>query len=369
MKRVAYLGLYKLSENDYYDCSMAAINKMNYIISLLNECGYGVDIYSFAQSKNGLFHKNKTYKLSNKNIYRHMPTIGGGGLFRSFAIITMWLWIWKTLWTYRNRLLLVYHTTAFITPINIYRRFFRTNFILEVEEIYSLMPNTTYPYKKEIKYINKCRKILFVSDLLKEQISIQGCAIYGNYNPLNLPQKTENKSKIILLFSGTIDHIRGAYNAVDVTRFLSKNYKLIISGSGTVNDVNLLKRSIQEINTLKGYEACKYVGILPYKEYMQLLANTDIALNTQIEGSYGKFLFPSKIIEYLRAGLLVVSTPGESITTSPFVPVINISSTFSAEAVAEKIMSLKIETNIQALNLLKNMHDKACKDLYLLLNS
>ena len=55
-RRIVYVGMYDYPDdvvNRFY--SLAAINKMNYIISLLNENGYDVDIYSLSNSKESTF--------------------------------------------------------------------------------------------------------------------------------------------------------------------------------------------------------------------------------------------------------------------------------------------------------------------------
>lgn len=352
--------------------SLAAINKMNYIISLLNEDGYDVNIYSNSKVNEEKFkyYPEKKISLDNQNTLYITPSFGcSNKILKGLRIIINCIWlIFKILrHTQKNDKIIIYHTLETIIPLLIIKKFYKIKYILEVEEIYSEMPHISSKYRKlEQKLIQESDYYITVSNTLKKILPPKPClSIYGNYNQKEINGNNKNytnNERIKLVFTGSIDKIRGAFTAVKCMEFLPPQYKLYISGIGNPNTINEIKSEIERINKLKGNKICEYLGMLNESEYENLLINADIALNPQINGDYAKYLFPSKIIQYLNYNLPIVTTKGESIIESPFANILYFSEDFTPESIAKTILKVKLN-NFNYRQYLNKMHQELLSDI------
>lgn len=367
LKRIIYVGMYDIPNSKTKRFfSFAAINKMNYIISLLNENGIKVDLYSNSKVKEEKlrYYPEKKISINNQNIIYITPSIGcKNKLIKGLRIVINWIWlIIKILrHTKRNDTIVIYHTLETIIPLLIVKKIHKIKYLLEIEEIYSNLPNISSKYKKlEYKLIEKSDYYITVSNTLKKQLPPKPCiSIYGNYQQRGvetLKQKHSDNQFIKLIFTGTIDKIRGAFIAVKSMKYLPPQYKLYISGIGTQEDIYALQQEIKEINKFKNDDTCKYLGILNEMDYQALLENVDIALNPQINGDFSKYLFPSKIIQYLNYNLPVVTTKGESIVESPFAKILYFSEDFTPESFAKAIQEVKVDNNVNYKQYLNELH-------------
>ncbi len=147
----------------------------------------------------------------------------------------------------------------------------------------------------------------------------------GVYAPI-ISQAKKVSTITRVLYAGTFDKTKGGvYAAIEAFKFLDQTYNLVVCGFGDEKDTNNVKRIIQEHNNHVGFEQIKYLGFIPStsQDYRNLLASSDIGLSTQnASGAFNASSFPSKIFEYMRFGLKVVSTPisvAKSIPISKFI--------------------------------------------------
>ena len=364
MDKVYYIGSYKTQEDNTRSCSQACINKMNYIIDLIRENDYEIEILSTAESINisSFYRKEERICLNDFISINQIPAIKTKKYKNQIhkLIIIIWLII-KLIQVPQKSRIILYHGLEYIIPLSFIFKIKKFNIVLELEEIYSKMPDCKYSQSKELNFINKFDKIIYVSDTLKNEIGKKGFSIYGNYNILqetDIRKINNEKQDINLLYAGSIDEIRGVFPAVDTMYYLPNQYKLYISGIGNERDILKLKDEISKLNEKKGEKVCCYLGNLSEEEYITLLKNSDIALNTQIDGIYSSFLFPSKIINYLRLGLPIVTTPGNSIINSPFKDVLYISKSYNSTDIAKTILGISNFTNDQGIKMLKEFHNE-----------
>lgn len=370
IKKMIYVGMYDISNSKtkrFY--SLAAINKMNYIISLLNENGIDVNIYSNSKIKEEKFkyYPEEKISLSSHNTVYITPSIGcQNKLLKGVRIVINCIWlIFKILKnTKKNDTIIIYHTLETIIPLLIIKKIHKIKYILEVEEIYSQMPHISSKYKKlEHKLIQEADYYITVSETLKKLLPPKPCiSIYGNYHQKEINNSKAKDSIIKLVFTGSIDKIRGAFTAVKSMEYLPQYYKLYISGVGNSETINELKKEIESINKSKNSKACEYLGMLCESEYDKLLKDADIALNPQINGDYSKYLFPSKIIQYLNYNLPTVTTKGESIIESPFANILYFSDDFTPESFAKAIQEVHLDkTNYKQF--LNQLHKELLNDI------
>lgn len=370
-KRIIYVGMYDFP----YDVvdrfySLAAINKMNYIIKLLNENGYDVDIYSLSKSKESTFKFSNEKKVEiGRNTLYLTPTFGASSkICKALRIILSYCWlVIKVLCNTRmNDYVLIYHTLEGIVPLSMVKRLKKLRYVLEVEEIYSKIPNSNGNKKqKELKFIGKADKYIVVSHLLKDKLPLKdSMIIYGNYKFANGANIHIAKGdKISLLFSGSLDSTRGVFQAIESMYFLPEEYILNISGVGNKTTVYLVQEKIKELNTFRNKEVCRYLGRLDDSDYKLLLNSSDLALNTQVEGEYAQFLFPSKLLSYMAYNIPIVSTKGQSIFNSPFSMYIYFTADSSGKSIAEVISSIDLSKSVNYHVILDELHTQAVQEL------
>ena len=185
MDKVYYIGSYKTQEDNTRLCSQACINKMNYIIDLIRENEYEIEILSTAESINisSFYRKEERIYLSDYITINQIPAIKSKKYKNQIhkLIIIIWLII-KLIQVPRKSRVILYHGLEYIIPLSFILTIKKFNIVLELEEIYSKMPNCKYSKTKELNFINKFDKIIYVSDTLKNEIGKKGFSIYGNYN-------------------------------------------------------------------------------------------------------------------------------------------------------------------------------------------
>ena len=370
-RRIVYVGMYDYPDdvvNRFY--SLAAINKMYYIISLLNENGYDVDIYSLSNSKESTFKFSREKKVEiGRNILYLTPTLGTScKIGKALRIILSYCWLMmKILCNARtNDYILIYHTLEGIVPLSIVKRLKKLRYVLEVEEIYSEMPNSNGSNKKkELRFISRADKYIVVSHLLKDKLPPRdSMIIYGNYKFVDDANSYIKKNnKINLLFSGSLDLTRGVFQAIESMYFLPENYVLNISGVGSKSSVYLVQKKIDELNTFRNKVVCRYLGKLDDNDYRLLLSSSDLALNTQIEGEYAQFLFPSKLLSYMAYNIPIVSTKGQSIMKSPFAKYIYFTNDSSGESIAKIVSSIDLSSSVNYQVILDELHNQAIQEL------
>lgn len=111
--------------------------------------------------------------------------------------------------------------------------------------------------------------------------------------------ESENNKKIIL-YTGTLRRIFGVMNLIDAFEIGAfKNCELWICGSGECTD-EIIKRSNDN-------PSIKFWGFINSERALKLQAQATILANPRsANGNYTKYSFPSKTIEYLLAGKVVV---------------------------------------------------------------
>lgn len=114
--------------------------------------------------------------------------------------------------------------------------------------------------------------------------------------------KVEDKDKKIFMYAGLLEPANGVENLIKAFGMLeSKNSELWISGKGS------LKYKIIEASDSD--PRIKYLGCLPYKEYLDCLSRADILVNPRdMSLPENANNFPSKIMEYIATGKKIIST-------------------------------------------------------------
>jgi glycosyltransferase involved in cell wall biosynthesis len=112
------------------------------------------------------------------------------------------------------------------------------------------------------------------------------------------------KSDIIILYQGVINHGRGLELLLDSFIKLPNNYKLVIIGNGPL--LNLL---IQKTNKLEADESIKFIDTVKLSELSKYTKAANLGVNLLEAYNLSKKLAsPNKLFEYIHAGLPVIAS-------------------------------------------------------------
>lgn len=311
MKTIKYIGFYDISGlNQNRNAQLSAINKMNYIINVLNECDYSVKIISPAWSK-GKKIKSLKYMIDN-NEYIMPASLKNAGLFKVINHIYSMIWLFVYLFfnCKKNEQVIVYHSLYLMFIVTLIKKLKKIRIILEVEEIYSDVICASEKFKKrELNFINHSDKYIWVSNMLRKTFdknNCKYCVINGTYKTEKQITKKYNDGKIHLVYSGIIDYTKGAFNAIKLSEYLNEKYIIHIIGYGNRKIIEELNDEINKANK-KNKCIVIYDGIKKDKEYIEYIQKCDVGLSIQDNNTnYNLTSFPSKILAYLSNGLRVV---------------------------------------------------------------
>lgn len=366
-KEIKYIGFYDLPDSKTNRVSnLAATNKMDYVCSALNRGGYNVNIVSpsWMGANSKVRREGKVVKNINKKTkVTFCPSwITHKKITLRIKVIfsLLWLFIYLLVNVKKTEKIIAYHVQWISIPIRLAKYFKRFELILEVEEIYSKVWETSkYMSYIEEKLIKSADSYIYVSELLRKELgekNKKSLILYGSYNQVELKSSYKNSKVVDLIYAGSIDPIKGgAFKAVEIMRHLPKNYKLHILGHGNIQHINKLKTMIKTINTQKSREVCFYVGTLYGEKYSEYLLACDIALNPQKQGDYMTTAFPSKLLSYLSHNLRVVSTEIESVKQSQVTDYILFSKNDKPEEFAEIIKEVDLTSQYNSSDFINQL--------------
>lgn len=356
--------------------NMSSKNKGDYIISTLNEIGYDVIIVS-----DSTFRGKSTFKCGQKkSISDHIGLVNFGsfnfdkGILRHInnRICRVEMFIFLLLKIRRNDIVIAYHGYEYAGLLYYANKLRKFNFVLEIEDIYHKVWNIRRRYElDEKRLLSFSRKNIVVSDTMKRLLNkdnaISCYGAYESYKGDNV--KKINKDYKLIICTGSFDIERGTgLLALETIRLLPNSYQLKMSGTIQKKSEQRFWKYIKDINREANFNKCEFLGKLDDENYKKLLLKADIALNTQKEGIYSAFIFPSKIIKYLSYNLDVVSTPGASIIDSPFKNYLHITGDYTPESIADTIKKIDVGNHEDYRKVLDSLHIKFKRELKELLS-
>lgn len=283
----------------------------------------------------------KNLKLGNMV---QIGTRSFGKIFRKFIWSRTY---WKHVYSFLEKtvtnddIIIIYHSLYNRHLISKVKKTIKCKVILVGAELYSSVSHKKSHYKLEVESYSHANGHILISEQLRKSLKVERpyVIISGNYstNKSKLSKFGVSDGKIHLVYSGIFDSIKGGLsNAVYSLEYLPSNYVLHIAGFGDDSIVqNFLKNPIFKDRII-------YEGKLIGEKFDNLLARCDIGLSTQnIQDSFNKTSFPSKILSYLRNGLQVVSTPSISVIDSNFKNAVYLTKSDSPSDIAETIKETK----------------------------
>lgn len=369
-----YFGYYADSERlDKANCTLAAVNKMDYIADVIANVAGSTEIISFS-SKLGSSQKDECIKLRNGvsvkyfNLKSHKIRVVKV-VSRFFDKLKLLLWIFKNVC--KDETVVVYHSLGYLNQMNFAHKFKRFKLIFEVEEIFADVIGNEKLRKKEIKTLKSADAYIFPTKLLSDLINESEkpeVIIHGTYKVEPEKEKIFSDNKIHIVYAGTFDPRKGGVlAAVSAAEFLPSNYHIHILGFGSDEDIDNIKKQITEMSK-KSEAKVSYDGLLSGEEYIKFIQSCDIGLSTQNpDADFNATSFPSKILSYMANGLRVVSIRIPAIETSAIGKYMYYYDEQTPEMIANAIKSVDMNDDYNGREVISELDLQFQKDLKLLL--
>ena len=309
-----YIGYYADRERlDEANCSLAAVNKMDYIADVIADIAGSTEIISLSSKncgsqeaecvslRDGVFVQYFNFKSHRTGIVRILS--------RFYNKLRFILWILKNVG--KDEPVIVYHSLGYLNQIYLAHRLKKFKLIFEVEEIYADVIGNKRLREREIKVLKSADAYIFPTKLLSALINETGkpeVIIHGTYRVEPEKERIFSDNKIHIVYAGTFDPRKGgAFASVSAAEFLSSKYHIHIIGFGSDEEINNIKKEIDKVSKIS-QATVSYDGLLSGEEYIKFIHSCDIGLSTQNPNAdFNATSFPSKILSYMANGLRVVS--------------------------------------------------------------
>lgn len=359
MKKIFYLGYYDLPDGKT-DVVLAATNKMSYIINVLAESGYTVEVVSASASKRGERYTGGTRQV-RENV--SLTTFDSHTCKNGFArVVNRRIFLSRLKRYLKNQItagdtVLIYHSLGYYKLYKWLVERLKANVILEVEEIYTDVGKTRFvTSEKEERSLSYANAYIFPTQLLDEKINKTHkptVIIHGTYG-VEADKKckfddekihVQNKRIIHCVYAGTFDPRKGGAAAAAAAAYLPDSYHIHILGFGSDEEVQKMKALITEISKSSKAKVT-YDGLLSGEEYIRFIQSCDIGLSTQNpDAEFNSTSFPSKILSYMANGLRVVSIKIPAIEKSAVGNYMYYYNNQTPEEIAEAIKSVDLNDN------------------------
>lgn len=340
--------------------SPAGVAKMEYIINCLEELNTDYRVYSTCQTVEPRWCKKQ---IRNHVTYRASFATSNKYTFhidRIFAILQLIFYLVRIP---RKDTVLVYHERFYTRWVNLIHGLKRWELVYEIEEIYTMVHGNL---KKEVdKEIAGLRSggsdmgYILATDLLKKYFQGEAVICNGAYHPIYFDsekcEKTEGKIHVV--YGGTLNQTKGgAAAAAAAAAYLPDRYHVHILGFGSNEQIAAIKELVNRINS-KSKATVTYDGVLQGSAYRDFLQGCDIGLSAQNPGlAYNDTSFPSKVLEYLRNGLNVVSIDIPAVRQSAVSPLITFYENQTPEELSRAIQKAELHSAGEIKGTLDELH-------------
>lgn len=326
MKRIKYFCYYDYREGKVpREGVQSASTKIDYLIEACNKNGVAVDVVS----KSGVSSHDFCLDLGGRihrgdNTLRHF--ISFGCTKSPLRVLSRWLntlhfLVWFLCNVKRNEEIWVYHSLGYCKLFIWLKKVVGFKLIGEIEEIYQdVHQQSASTSAAEYKFHTICDKYVYPNVLLNSICNPKGkpyLVIHGLYNTYPDMGLRFDDDKIHALYSGTFDPEKGgAKVAIELAEYLPENFHVHITGFG--NDVVIAElRSLAESVQKKSKAEITFHGFISREELNELMQKCHVGLCTQPPHTkLNATSFPSKILNYMANGLVVLCGKNEAITSS-----------------------------------------------------
>lgn len=381
-KRIKYIASFDIDLNKEENRvnMLSSANKINYVISVLNELGYGVDVISYSHTLNKRCYSGKLIKWGNNTIKLFPTTWRGGMLLKVMNgfILNSALFFYLLLHVHRNDTIIMYHSYG-ILWINLLFMIKRVHLIEECEEIYGDIYGKKWMSFLEHKLLTKADSYIYPTELLNSIVNTKHkpyLVVHGSYKDVGAQFFSDCKPEAVyfdpslyhVAYTGILDPQKGCMDVVKAAEYLDDSYYIHILGFGSQDEIDMIYRLKQELSTKT---KCKisFDGLRKGLEYTNYLNHLNLGLCTiDTQEAFTLTQFPSKIISYMAAGVPVLCSEAKAIKTCDVSSAITFYKGNTPKDIAEGIKMARSRGAIDTKKLLEECDNKFKNEINNLIN-
>lgn len=312
---IHYFGYYmKPDEMKRYAGNVPGRLKMEYVISSLVEAcpSAKINVISLCGSATCFLLPSSCNIAPNTQLIHFMALNNSKKIWRGINKVLRYvqLFLYMLLFTKKEDKIIVYHSFWLTKFFSRFKRIFKRNYFIELEEIYGYSATGVLDFADvEISTLKKFNDFIVVNDTLPEVIGIERsnyCVCYGAYHAKKRPKSRFDDGCIHIVYAGTIEGKKcGVWTALEIAKYLDERYVLHIAGFGSQQMIDNLELKINDANRVNKSKTV-FHGFLQGEELDNLLWGCHIGLSTYvISDLFSSCSFPSKLSSYTCHDLVV----------------------------------------------------------------
>jgi len=318
MSRYYYLADICINKKDIEErdpmFSEAGGNRALYVAKSV---GKKIEIISFGRPRNKGYFKRVSKKITDKISIVYLSTLNINFFIKYiYSILELFLYLLPKI-KYGDKVIIYNCDFSKVVSLILVRFIKNFDIILEIEEFYSTKSKILqkiYKYleiiiiKKADYFIVSNRNMLNrVKSIKKTKTKIKFLISFG-YSDDRIVKilPSENTSRPFILYSGRDDYYGGFDVLLESLKYIDIKLNLIITGKNFEGS-NFEKYKTKFVNI-------ENKGFLKKKDFEILLKKANLCISpVRSKCDFARFSFPSKIIQYLEYGNIVVSSEIEAI--------------------------------------------------------
>ena len=294
MKRIKYIAAFDIEANKGENRVnvLSSANKINYIITVLNQLGYGVDMISFSHTLNKKCYAGKTIKWGENNTIKLFPTTWrGGALLKIVNLIVLYTSLFFYVLTHvrKNDTVIMYHSYS-ILWLNVLFMFKKIHLIEECEEIYGDIFGKKWMSALEHNLLTKADSYIYPTELLNSIVNIKQkpyLVVHGSYKDVGAQFFSDSKKEVVyfdpnlyhVAYTGILDPKKGCMDVVKAAEYLDESYYIHILGFGDVEEIDMINQMIKKLE-LKTKCKVSFDGLRKGQEYTNYLSHLNLGICT-----------------------------------------------------------------------------------------
>lgn len=382
-RRIKYIASFDIDANKAENRvnMLSSANKINYIITVLNQLGYGVDVISFSRTLNKKCYAGKRILWGTDNSIKLFPTTWNGGVLLKILnhiILNTSLFFYILTNVRCKDTVIMYHSYG-ILWLNVLFMLKGVHLIEECEEIYGDIFGKKWMSALEHKLLTKADSYIYPTELLNSIVNVKNkpyLVVHGSYKDVGSQFFSDCKEEPVyfdpnlyhVAYTGILDPRKGCIDVVKSAEFLDETYHIHILGFGSAGEIDLINQTIRE---LVSKTKCKvsFDGLRKGQEYTNYLSYLNLGVCTlDTDQHFINTQFPSKIISYMAAGVPVLCSEAKAIRTCEVSSAITFYKGNSPKDIAEGIKKARENDVIDTRQLLDDCDLKFKTELNRLIN-
>jgi len=278
--------------------------------------GKKIEIISFGWPRNKGYFKISKKEISDKISIVYLNSLNFYFLKYPFSILALFFYLFSRI-EYNDKVIVYNCDFKKIISIILVRAIKNFDIILDIEELYwtkSRILKKIYNFFEKLAinisdYFIICNRDILncIKSINKTKTKIKYIINFGySDNKILKIFPKENADRFFILYSGGIDYCRGFDILLESIKYIDTKLTLVVTGRD-FEGMNFEKYKTNFVNI-------ENKGFLKKKDYEILLYKANLCINPlRSKCDFARFSFPSKIIQYLSYGNIVISSEIKSI--------------------------------------------------------